>query len=118
MSPYVHWPYIKARLKGQLYTLVKMKSSSLVFLLLLPLFVAISAKNLNRDEENLDESIEEFEKEFNQLFSDPEDEKAAAAELAKEEAEIKVYISVGSGGGGIHGHWGRTPPTHPLTSPP
>jgi hypothetical protein len=68
-----------------------MRSTSLVFLLLLPLFVAISAKNLNRDEENLDETIEEFEKEFNQLFSDPEDEKAAAAQLAKEEAEIKVY---------------------------
>jgi hypothetical protein len=69
----------------------KMKSStSLVFWLLLPI-LAISAKNVNRDEGNLDESIEEFEKEFNQLFNDPEAEKAAAAVLAKAEAEIKVY---------------------------
>jgi hypothetical protein len=92
MSPDVHWPYINATDKGQLdigQKVVKMRSSTLVFLLLVPI-LAISAKNLNRDEGNLEESIEEFEKEFNQLFNDPKAEKAAADELAKEEAEIKV----------------------------
>merc|ERR1719510_2156630 len=35
------------------------------------------------------ETEKEFEEEFHELFEDPEDEKKAAAELAKEEAEIK-----------------------------
>ena len=35
-----------------------------------------------------DPTIKEFEEEFNQIFEDPENEKAAADELAKEEAQI------------------------------
>ena len=35
-----------------------------------------------------DPTIEEFEKEFHQKFADPKDEEVAAAELAKQEAEI------------------------------
>merc|ERR1711988_731491 len=36
-------------------------------------------------------TIKEFEDEFNELWSDPNDEKAASQELAKEEASIEQH---------------------------